>query len=653
MRKHRTSLFLLGLLLLTAVAGCRREPANRNDIEAWMAEDPDSCMWYHADSYVPLFKQQKYDSLEHVYTRILRAMPEHPRNPDKLAYIAGWIVTFYFNTIVKQNKIQDCARFTDSLAASPNPFYAHTLQPELLATTAKFYIEEKRMDKVDSIGSLFTRLSPTSNPLRDIRAWHDMAWALEQCDVNIDRVIPLQEYATRLFREGKRGNGDWEVLSQMGHLYLKNGDLEKASELIQEAIGWYIAYPETAGDGLLQAYMDLSNLYCQIGLPDKALETNALAIRESRKMDNWLLENTYRMRAKCFSLSGKPDSALFWIQEAERVTPQEINDLFLPSLQAEKVRYYMTCYPDSVGEQLDECQQLLADTSRLDADTRSNILSYYGIALTQTPGREKEGIDCMERAFHNYLSANRPDGIVHVGERLIKAYVQTGLTERITHIYPVYTHMRDSLQRETTLRSAIGANIRYETGRKEQENKLLEAEVQTKKQVLAYSLTIAGLLIVLSVTTGLYYRQRQRYHRRISEARLSRISSLLDAQQELDKRNNLLTQELQEVSERKAVSDMRSKISTSILNPGEEANFRRSFTALHPDYLPELHRLAPDLTRTDELIAMLLLLGLGNDEIALTLGITKASVNKARSRMRKRLGLDTSMVLEEYLRKLL
>lgn len=50
---------------------------------------------------------------------------------------------------------------------------------------------------------------------------------------------------------------------------------------------------------------------------------------------------------------------------------------------------------------------------------------------------------------------------------------------------------------------------------------------------------------------------------------------------------------------------------------------------------------------------MLLLLGQNNDEIALTLGISRAGINKARSRMRKRLGLvETGVVLEDFLKNI-
>lgn len=92
------------------------------------------------------------------------------------------------------------------------------------------------------------------------------------------------------------------------------------------------------------------------------------------------------------------------------------------------------------------------------------------------------------------------------------------------------------------------------------------------------------------------------------------------------------------------------KISTQIFNSDKEAEFRRSFTAFYPNYIPALHRLSPDITRTDELIAMLIILELSSDEIGLTLGISRIGVNKARSRMRKRLGLASDAKLEDFLK---
>lgn len=85
--------------------------------------------------------------------------------------------------------------------------------------------------------------------------------------------------------------------------------------------------------------------------------------------------------------------------------------------------------------------------------------------------------------------------------------------------------------------------------------------------------------ITLLCSVGLYFRQRQRYHRRISETRLAQISSLLNTQQDLHHNNQTLAEELEEVSRRKTTDNVRVQLSTNIFNPDEEVNFRRTFTS--------------------------------------------------------------------------
>lgn len=245
------------------------------------------------------------------------------------------------------------------------------------------------------------------------------------------------------------------------------------------------------------------------------------------------------------------------------------------------------------------------------------------------------------------------------------------MLDRISSIYSLYTETSDSLRHRARANVAIGANVRYETGRKEQENLVLAAEVSLKQRTLIFTRLLVGLLFVILLVGGMYMRQRQRFLRQVSNARLSQISGLLQTQQELKEKNESLQgmqEELRQSNEalfeakqelsrhnasltqKKAVSNLRMKISTEIFNSDKEAEFRRSFTAFYPDYIPALHRLSPDITRTDELIAMLIILELSSDEIALTLGISKIGVNKARSRMRKRLGLAGDTKLEDFLK---
>lgn len=672
---------LLALFALLFSAGCGRKElpdAGRLSIEEWMREEPDSCMWYYTDLYLPLGRAGRYDSLEQIYGRILRAMPDPvPGDPDSLAYIAGWVTTFYYNVRMLQEKTDGGARLTDSLAASPNPFYASTLQPELLSVTAKFYVEEGRIDRVDSLGRKFERLAPTGNPMRDIRAWHDMAWAIEYCDLSTARAIALEEHALDLFRRGMRGNGDWEVLTQMGRLCFKNGDYLRAAELIQEGIGWMTEHADTPGDGLINAYNDLVRLYTALGLYDKALEASGRAAERSEEAGGWLLDEVYRLRAACFNEAGQPDSALRWTEEAEKALPSDAAATLLLSLRLDRLKYYMAAHPGSAGHCLEQCRLLLGDTARMEPEWRADWLALYGQSLLQTAGREGEGIACLERAYRDFRFAGRPAKVVRLAEQLVGAYIGRRLPERLEVLYPDYAALRDSLWHERNLRAAVGANIRYETGRKEQENRALAAEVGLKEQKLKFNRLagggVIGVLLLLMAGAAVYMYLSRRYYRVMSGMQLLRISNLLDEQKVWKEQNERLEHELEAAGAdkpvapteeqppvgeqppvatdwRKEVGNMRSWLGKTVLKADEEARFRRSFMAVFPHYLADLRQACPDLTRTDELIAMLLRLGLGNNEIALAMGVTKAGVNKARTRMRRRLGLaDTGTVLEEFL----
>ena len=674
MTNKHTLLYIFCFFLCVALTGCHQSsmPVDRNNIREWLSLDADSCLWYYTGHYTTLLKEKRYREIEQLYASVLRAMPERPKGGKNMNYLMGWVLTYYYNALMYQDKVDGSEFLTDSLLNSSHLYYTQALRPELLAHSCKFYLAQNRMKQVDSIGHLFLSLPPTDDPRRDARTWHIMAYSLEFCSIDTKTPMQLMEHAVESCRkaEGKVGN-EGEIYDYMGYLYWKNGEPEKAITAIQEAIDWYTARPGTPGDGLIECYNDLSQVYATLELFDKAIEANTLAVEASKKLDNWTLEEVYRLRAACFSNAGEKDSALFYIQEAIKATPKSAEKYFNLLLRINRLDYYYAAYPDSIAGQLDECCRLLKDTAHIDPFAQNYLYAYHGKALLRTPGHEQEGVEQLERSFRNFQTSHFPEGIISVGDELIRAYIRTGMPDRISSIYSLYTETSDSLRHRARANAAIGANVRYETGRKEQENLVLAAEVSLKQRTLIFTRLLVGLLFVILLVGGMYMRQRQRFLRQVSNARLSQISGLLQTQQELKEKNESLQgmqEELRQSNEalfeakqelsrhnasltqKKAVSNLRMKISTEIFNSDKEAEFRRSFTAFYPNYIPALHRLSPDITRTDELIAMLIILELSSDEIALTLGISKIGVNKARSRMRKRLGLAGDTKLEDFLK---
>jgi DNA-binding CsgD family transcriptional regulator len=69
--------------------------------------------------------------------------------------------------------------------------------------------------------------------------------------------------------------------------------------------------------------------------------------------------------------------------------------------------------------------------------------------------------------------------------------------------------------------------------------------------------------------------------------------------------------------------------------------------------LPKLREKYPQLTRNEELLAMLICMNQSTDEIALIMGINRSSVNMIRSRMRKKIKLTKEESLDEVIKQYL
>ena len=178
------------------------------------------------------------------------------------------------------------------------------------------------------------------------------------------------------------------------------------------------------------------------------------------------------------------------------------------------------------------------------------------------------------------------------------------------------------------------------------------AEVELKERTLTYIGIVVVLLFMLLGLVVVYMLQRRRHYRREAHLHRERLSRLVSIHQELNGRYESLNNELEKVAHADVIDNVRQKLNPMLLSGDDEIRFRQSFAALYPHYLPVLRCQCPELTRNDELLCMLIRLNQSTDEIALALGISRASVNSGRSRIRKKLGLGKDESLEAYLQNI-
>ena len=160
------------------------------------------------------------------------------------------------------------------------------------------------------------------------------------------------------------------------------------------------------------------------------------------------------------------------------------------------------------------------------------------------------------------------------------------------------------------------------------------------------------LLLTLIISVA-YFINKRKSNRLLLGKHKQEIKKLITRQQELNRRNEQLTEQIEQAMATNNLTSIRQLTGQNLLSKEDENDFRQSFAVIHPLYLPRLREYYPQLTRNEELLAMLICMNQSTDEIALIMGINRNSVNMIRSRMRKNIGLAKEESLDEVVKQFL
>lgn len=188
--------------------------------------------------------------------------------------------------------------------------------------------------------------------------------------------------------------------------------------------------------------------------------------------------------------------------------------------------------------------------------------------------------------------------------------------------------------------------VRYETREKEQDNRLLRSELQLQKRTMQYYILIGivSFLVVAAFLLWLILR-----HRALRLRHESNLRQMLAERQNMNRKNEELRLQIEKADAQHTMQEVINSLSPCLLTNEEEQEFRHQFCLLYPSFLSGLRKVCPTVTRSEELLAMLVRLHLSSDEIAFALGNNRASVNTSRFRFRKKLGLEKEVSLEDYI----
>lgn len=465
---------------------------------------------------------------------------------------------------------------------------------------------------------------------------------------NLPKAIQILEKAIDVYRKGGNFPNMLRIMSRLGIYYHLSGEYEKAIATNQEAIATY--NDSIAPGNVVIAYGEQANLYAELGMYDQALEMNKKAQYYSMLKDSFGLGDLYRYRAQIFRNMNQKDSVFHYLRLGEKLSMIQNSFKGVFVNKVETVNSYLD-YPDSLEKALQLALSICPDTVRMPQWAKYQLNLHLGRALLQT-GKEQNGIHLIDRAAQDLINMKFMEGR-DANEILMDYYLAKGMNDDFARCYIRNRQFADSLDNNEKKRAVAAANIRFDTNQKEKENKLLSAQVQWQQQQLFYNICISITLLLLLITTTAYFIIRRKANHQLIENNKREIQTLIARQQGLNRRNEQLTEEIERAMATNNLNSIRQLTVQSLLSREDENAFRRSFATIHPSYLPKLRESYPQLTRNEELLAMLICMNQSTDEIALIMGINRNSVNVVRSRMRKNMELPKEKSLDEVLKQYL
>lgn len=466
---------------------------------------------------------------------------------------------------------------------------------------------------------------------------------------DVPQAIRLLERAMEGYHQGGRFQNMLRIISRLGIYYRLVGEYEKAVATNQEAINSYT--DSIAPPNIVIAYGEQANLYAELGMYDRALQMNTKAQHYSLLKDSFGLGDLYRYRAEIFRKTQEKDSIFYYLNQAEKVSAAQKSFKGVFVNRALAVDAYQD-YPDSVQKALDLALSICPDSARMPQWAKHQLDLHLGRALLQT-GKAAQGISLIEKAAKGYREMDMKEMEYSANRILMDYYRKMRMDDAFFHCYDRNSIFADSLNYNERLRAVAAANIRFDTERQEKENKLLSTQLELQQRRLFFNICISIALLLILIISIAYFFTRRKANRLLLEKRKQEIQKLIASQQELNRHNEELSKQIEQIMATNNLNAISQLSGQNLLSKEDENNFRRSFAAIYPLYLPKLREKYPHLTRNEELLAMLICMNQSTDEIALIMGINRSSVNMIRSRMRKKINLTKEESLDEVIRQYL
>jgi tetratricopeptide (TPR) repeat protein len=436
------------------------------------------------------------------------------------------------------------------------------------------------------------------------------------------------------------------IYNNIGAIYYNQDELEKAEDYFLKAIEINIKFG--VKNELFNNYNNLGGIHIQHKDYNRALESSLLAVQQlNDKKDAYLYYSMQHNIANIYLLKKDPNVALSYLLNAKEHQSQY-------GFNSELVQTYLS---------LSRAFEMIG--------MKDSAQMYIEKSLEQV------------QLIHNKHTESK------VRQEMAAYYERNSNLERAYNALKTVIRINDSISRIDNQQIMNDLERMYLSEKKIRENELQIKNITLQKlasdRLWIISASVAILLVIV-VLCLINYSKNKEKERKNEELLLQQQNALHEKEKELqkqkeqeltstiDQKNRELTSHtLHIVKNNEFISDTKDELKQLLLelNPKDRRSrehirdlinklnqqnssdkweeFSYYFEKVHPSFYHNLEEYYPDLTLKEKRLCAFLRLGLSSKEIAAITFVEVRSVESARNRLRKKLGINQEDNLTEFL----
>lgn len=481
----------------------------------------------------------------------------------------------------------------------------------------------------------------------------DASCLLGKAYLNLDslrQALKHSEIALSKARNLRSGINEAKAMRQLGKVFIELSDYNAAADLLFKSLHQFEKINQT--DELSETNLTIGYMYYLLGSYNKSLGYYQTALRFAmRTQDQTDIALALNNIASVYTTKGDDQKALRYYLKSLEINKKLDNRKLL-------------------GQNYQNLGEISLETGNY-SQARDYIT--HAVALFDSLNNKKEMLSGLLSLAAFYQSIGQADSMKLISNQVfsvadssllvIKAnacrlifdyYQQKNLSDSANKYGLIYYNFENLINLDKHNADVENMELRYTYQVQKQ-----AFELEAKQKLFARIVVILVLILILILITLAYYRLNIRNRSTIQEnINLDReleqknkelMTSVMMSLQRNDVLNEVKT-EIKSIKviavkpETKSALDQVSRRIDEITHTNVWSEFEHRFKNVHLDFYKNLAKEFPDLTSNEKRMCAFLKLDMSTKEISLLTGQTVPAIEKARNRLRKKLGIANSTI---------